>query len=393
MLTTLGELAKRGELEFSDGYRTKGSEYAPSGYRIIRAGDVIGSCIDFSGPDFVSSTRRQAIGSKAVRPGDVVLTTKGTVGRTARVRGVPEPAVYSPQLCYFRPTTVRIDSGYLFHWFSSPEFVHQSTSMKSSTDMAPYISLSQLAGTRITLPPLPEQQAIAEVLGALDDKIAANRALVTSSVQLTESLFTRTTQGLVLAPLSSIAIVNGDTIKPRAGDLRYIDIAAVSTDDYASPTPRSWANAPSRARRRVHHGDTLWSTVRPNRRARALVLEDDPTLVASTGLVTLSPRHQGFSFLHEATRTGAFADYLVANAEGSAYPAVTASKFDRAPVPAADADTIVAFNRLTDPLWERVGSARAEITTLASLRDTLLPALMDGTLRVKDAARVASEVV
>lgn len=365
---------------------------APSGHPYIAIPDIqqgrvaLETTRRISSSDLLDWTRR----TKPQR-GDILVTRRGRVGDTAPIP--TGDCAIGQNLVLLRSDGSLVDQGYLRWATRSPLWRSETDRLMNVGAVFSSLNVGDIGKMRIPVPPFPEQQAIAEVLGALDDKIAANRALVTSSVQLTESLFTRTTQGLVLAPLSSIAIVNGDTIKPRAGDLRYIDIAAVSTDDYASPTPRSWANAPSRARRRVHHGDTLWSTVRPNRRARALVLEDDPTLVASTGLVTLSPRHQGFSFLHEATRTGAFADYLVANAEGSAYPAVTASKFDRAPVPAADADTIVAFNRLTDPLWERVGSARAEITTLASLRDTLLPALMDGTLRVKDAARVASEVL
>lgn len=80
-------------------------------------------------------------------------------------------------------------------------------------------------------------------------------------------------------------------------------------------------------------------------------------------------------------------------AEGSAYPAVTASKFSRAPAPKATATEINQFNAQCDPLWERVASAKAESRTLASLRDTLLPAFMNGTLRVKDAEKKVEEVL
>ena len=176
-MTTLGDLAREEVLEFSDGYRTKRNEHATVGFRILRAGDVRDGRIHLDGPDFVDVDYAQAIGSKVAREGDVVLTTKGTVGRAGLVAALTENVVYSPQVCYFRSRRPDvIDLRFLHHWLSSPEFTDQAGYLKSSTDMAPYISLRDLASTRIELPPLPTQRAIAEVLGALDDKIAANQS-------------------------------------------------------------------------------------------------------------------------------------------------------------------------------------------------------------------------
>ena len=103
--TTIGELADRSILSFSDGYRTKKSEHGQPGLRILRAGDVRSSYLYPAGDDFVARDYLRQIGAKASRPGDIVLTTKGTVGRVAVVAPSVEQVVYSPQVCYFRGKT------------------------------------------------------------------------------------------------------------------------------------------------------------------------------------------------------------------------------------------------------------------------------------------------
>ena len=121
-MTTLGELAARGVLTFNDGYRTKREEHAETGFRILRAGDVRDGQIQPDGPDFVAGEFAHAIGEKVARRSDVVLTTKGTVGRVAYVRQLDEPVVYSPQVCYFRSLDVAVlHQPFLRYWLQSPE--------------------------------------------------------------------------------------------------------------------------------------------------------------------------------------------------------------------------------------------------------------------------------
>lgn len=244
----------------------------------------------------------------------------------------------------------------------------------------------------VLLPSLREQQAIAEVLGALDDKIAANIALAGTVDAYLATLFDEVASGSNITTLGSIAEVNRRTVKPViGGSLRYVDIASVGVGSFDFPDVTAWVDAPGRARRGLSSGDTVWSTVRPNRRSHALNLESDPLLVASTGLAVLSPRKSGFAFLYEATRRPEFTTYLENVAEGSAYPAVRADRFLDAPVPDIPSDRMNAFEVQAAPLRKLVASQSRENRTLAATRDALLPQLMSGKLRVRDAERVAAE--
>lgn len=157
----------------------------------------------------------------------------------------------------------------------------------------------------------------------------------------------------------------------------------VGVGSFAFPEERPWPGAPGRARRALRAGDTVWSTVRPNRRSHALIL-DDCELVGSTGLAVLRPHANRVASLFEASRTGAFSRYLESVAEGSAYPAVRVSLFAHAPVPDLTEAEWNEFEVLAMPLRGRAHAAEVENRALTMVRDELLPLLMSGKLRVRD---------
>lgn len=197
--TTLGQLATEGHLAFGDGYRTRRDQLADDGYRVLRVADVQHGWISYSGTDFVDASFAPQMGNKVARDGDVLVTTKGTIGRVARVSGLANRrVVYSPQLCYFRvATSVPIDRSFFAHWLSSPEARTQIAAYSGNTDMAPYLSLRDVAQLEITLPPHHTQVAIGEVLGALDEKVAAARLVIATAGDLIAELLPYLTTGKI----------------------------------------------------------------------------------------------------------------------------------------------------------------------------------------------------
>ena len=78
-------LIDQGFLEIGDGYRAKNSEMAPEGVPFVRAGNVAGR-VKTTGTDRLSLDSVAKVGRKRSMPGDVVMTTKGTIGRLAFVK-------------------------------------------------------------------------------------------------------------------------------------------------------------------------------------------------------------------------------------------------------------------------------------------------------------------
>ena len=176
---TFRELQEQGALLYGDGYRAKNSELsiAGEGPIFLRAGHVGDQVVDFLGTERFKETNLACFQTKLSQTLDVMVTTKGnSTGRVAAVRhGMPR-FVYSPHISFWRSVDqTRLVPGFLFAWARSHDFNVQLKALAYSTDMAPYLSLTDQARLSIPLPPLKEQQAIAAILGALDDKIENNR--------------------------------------------------------------------------------------------------------------------------------------------------------------------------------------------------------------------------
>jgi type I restriction enzyme S subunit len=107
--------------------------------------------------------------------------------------------------------------------------------------------------------------------------------------------------------------------------IRYVDISSVG-EGFLIELPRhlSITDAPSRAKRLVRSGDTILSTVRPNRRSMYFVKESSPDLVVSTGFAVLRPRENLIEprYLYACVFDKNFTEYLVSREKGAAYPAV-----------------------------------------------------------------------
>jgi len=184
-----GDLIREGKLAIGDGYRAKNRELSDEGIPFARAGNI-DSGFHFEGADRFPSDELEKVGEKVSAPGDVVFTSKGTVGRFAYVRETTPRFVYSPQLCYWRSLDPDvIDSRWLFYWMQGGEFWLQVSGLKGQTDMADYVSLRDQRQMDITLPPIEEQRRIASILGSLDDKIEHNRRRAQALERLARAIF------------------------------------------------------------------------------------------------------------------------------------------------------------------------------------------------------------
>lgn len=186
----VSQLIGNGWLEIGDGYRAKNSEMADAGLPFVRAGDVNGR-VNTTGVDLLGEASLAAVGNKRSRPGDAVITTKGTIGRMALVRPDDPAFIYSPQLCFWRSLNPRkIDPNWLYYALHSEEMRHQMSWSAAQTDMAPYISLTdQRTVFEITLPPIDDQISIGGVLLSLDMKIDLNRQMAATLEEMARSLF------------------------------------------------------------------------------------------------------------------------------------------------------------------------------------------------------------
>lgn len=136
--------------------------------------------------------------------------------------------------------------------------------------------------------------------------------------------------------IDDIAFINPDSIKrgyPH-NDIEYIDIASVGSGNLMQTTSIPLSEASSRAKRLVKNGDTILSTVRPNRRSFLYVKKPKDNIVVSTGFVVLRAKNgTDPRYLYYAVTDQKFTDYLTLSAKGAAYPAVDTEIVQRGKIP------------------------------------------------------------
>ncbi|WP_218026106.1 restriction endonuclease subunit S [Nocardia miyunensis] len=166
--SSIRTLSAEGVLTYGDGYRTKRAEHGQPGMQIVRAGDIRDGRVVLGGSDFVSSDYSGSVGPKICRPGDVVLTTKGTVGRVATIQNDIGPSVYSPQLCYFRMAKEQSRlQPWFAEWFRSADRIRQTDIAMHKSDMAPYVNLQDIGALQVPIPNDDLHCSIIEQLGSL----------------------------------------------------------------------------------------------------------------------------------------------------------------------------------------------------------------------------------
>ncbi|MCW3820193.1 restriction endonuclease subunit S [Micromonospora sp. DR5-3] len=384
----LSDLVDNGEISY--GIVQPGNE-TPGGVPIVRVKDVRNGVVDVSDPLRVAPEIAAQYSRTTLRGGELLVSIVGTVGEAAVAPSSMAGWNVARAIAVIRPTEV---SSEWIRLCLQTQSVRNAFEAALNTTVQATLNLADLKRLQIPVPPRGERESIAEVLGALDDKIAANRQIARLADGLLSGMFARMSAAAPLGRLAEIAKVNVATTRPKSGGhLRYLDISSVSVGSYEMPAPMSWDEAPGRARRVVRDGDTVWSTVRPNRRSHALVLDESEELIGSTGLAVISPAAGRVAGVYESTRTDTFVQYLESVAEGSAYPAVRGERFLDAPIPRLAPEVWDDFESVALPIRRRVGAAMRENRALANARDELLPLLMSGRIRVRDAEKVVEEVV
>lgn len=242
---------------------------------------------------------------------------------------------------------------------------------------------------QIPVPPLSEQKAIAEVLGALDDKISANRKLADTADALIRALYDNLPdrEGHALADVCTNV---RSQVTPRHGGLAYVGLEHV-------PRRHMWLHdwgdsaTVTSAKTEFKTGDILFGKLRPYFHK---VVSAPMSGISSTDILVLRPKYPELAglALAAASSDSVIADTSAAS-EGTRMPRTKWSLLSRCSMRWPGDDAALNFSRRVIEIRDAIDAMTRESQTLASLRDTLLPALMDGTIRVKDAETHVEEVL
>ncbi len=240
-------------------------------------------------------------------------------------------------------------------------------------------------------PPLPEQKAIAEVLSSLDDKIDLLHRQNKTLEQMAETLFRQWFVEEAKEDWEEVRI--GDFVKTNASTanktylhqiIKYLDTGSLTEGKVESLQEYNFNEAPSRAKRLVRQNDILISTVRPNQKHYGIVKNPIDNLVVSTGFCVITCENIDPHFIYILLTTSDMTEYLHSIAEGSTstYPSLKPKDIEAIEFQMPPEESLLEFAEYCKNAWDKIFINQSQIRTLEKIRDTLLPKLMSGEVKV-----------
>jgi len=410
-------------IDFREGPGILAKDFRDAGVPLIRLAGlgkgvpVLAGC-NYLDPDIV----KKKWGHFRVSEGDILLSTSASLGRIAVVDAKSAGAIPYTGIIRMRPNDDRLLASYIQYLLESPHFQRQVEAMGVGSVLR-HFGPTHLRQMSVIVPPLPEQRAIAHILGSLDDKIELNRRMNAALEAIARALFKSwfvdfdpvharrgerestlppevlalfpadfeeselgpIPAGWEIRPLDKIAhYQNGLAWKRYAAEedakayLSVIKIREMRMDGFDEKSDRTVIDIKPSCK--VYDGDVLFSW------SGSLLVDiwSGGEGALNQHLFKVTSKKYPKWFYYHWTK-----EYLERFQRIAAAKATTMGHIRRRDLKAAKVlippkPLLHAMGEMMEPLLEKLINNRLESRTLAELRDTLLPRLISGELRVPE---------
>ena len=359
----------------------KGVEFQGRGTPVVKMGEVYSSkFVDDNGERDFFELSDLELSKLTIQMNDLLFCRTSLVadgvGRCAIVRKVSRPTSFASNLIRVRLDSKLADPGFYHFVFQSAMGMDFMRSIVRGTSVST-ITGPDISNLIVPKPPLAEQRAIAGVLGALDDKIESNHRLAKTAADLCDQIFLAASD--VQCQISEAGQVTMGSSPP--GDTYNTDGVGVPfyqgvTDfGFLFPTRRVWTTSPIRG---AKVGETLVSVRAPVGRLN----EASEQCCIGRGVAAISSSFQ--TTLYYALRQ-ADAVWAPFEGEGTVFGSINKGDLEGARIAWISPDRISELENELMDIHQCVRASIRELHSLTSLRDALLPELLSGRLRVRDA--------
>lgn len=330
--------------------------------------------------------------TKLLKKGDIIISARGTVGEIATI---PYPMAFN-QSCYgLRAKRDIVDKDYLYYLIKDSVRLLKKNTHGSVFDT---ITRDTFNGIEVDLPTLDIQKKIASILNRIDEKIEINSKINYNLEQQIESIL-----------LSTIA--NSYSTRVKLGDYLYIKgrigWKGLKKDEYLESSDYRIINGESLTKAGIDwdkagyitkerydespeimltEGDILLSKDGTIGKIGFIDSLETPTTVASGIFVIRNQQPEIISttFIYYLLKSQLFTSFIASRTEGSVIPHLYQKDFMQFEFPKPSQDEMKSFGELTDPMFALITKNLHENKRLSSIRDTVLPRLMNGEIDISD---------
>ncbi len=398
------------------GFAFKSSQYRVHGHPIVKVSNFYGDSIDASALVCIGHDEVGAYSSVKLRANDVVIATVGSwaanpasvVGRVVRVPNELEGALLNQN-----SVILRADSGmnqrFLFYLLKDASFKEYIIGTAQGSANQASIKLNDIFGYQFYLPPLKTQQAIAHILGTLDDKIELNRRMNETLEAMAQALFKswfidfdgctefeESELGLIpkgwhpgmlvdlaLNVRTSIKPNDLSTIVPYFG-LEHLPRKSIALDRW------EYSDKITSNKYAFKKGDFLFGKLRPYFHKVGIAPIDG---ICSTDILAIRPKKDVFySYVIALISSTNFVDYTELLSNGAKMPRTNWKDMGKYEVVVPKEALVEKFNLIAKSLFAKIQNNIFQMKYLTNTRDTLLPKLISGEIKVGDAEKMVGKI-
>lgn len=375
--------------------------------------------------------------------GDVVLTVEAPLGEVAQLGA--EKIALAQRVVTLRGKKGVLDNTYLLYLLQTEEMLGQLKARATGTTVLG-IKQSELRKVQLSLPPVDQQIAAARILMALDDRITLLRETNATLEAIAQGLFKswfvdfdpvrakaeglqpegmdattaalfpdsfeESELGLVpkgwgMSTLGAICDSNGGVIQtgPFGSQLHASDYVAEGVPvvmpkdianrrvDASTAAKVGLEDVQRLAKHQLRDGDIVFSR-RGDVEKHALIGDTEVGWLCGTGCLLVRPgsRRRVAGYLSRSLDLPHTKQWLTQHAVGATMPNLNTGILAAVPVVVPSDEVLGAFDEATSELDTRISAGNAAAQTLTQLRDTLLPRLISGQLRLPKAEELVAEV-
>jgi len=360
-----------------------------SGIRFIAgASDLTYRNIDFSNCTYITEEDYQKMHKYyQIKANDILLTIVGTVGNVAIVKEEDLPFSMQRSVAIMR-CKQEVFYEFLFYWLTSPKF-KLLISSRINTTAQPGIYLGEIAKLLTPVPSLKEQRSIAKILSDLDSKIELNQQMNKTLEAIGQAIFKHwfidleeIPEGWETKPLDKIAgFLNGVALQKYAAEKGEAYLPAIKIRELRSgiteQTDKVSLNLPKEYI--VEDGDILFSWSG----SLEVVIWTNGKGALNQHLFKVASKEYPKWFYYYWTKHHLPNFRRIAEGKATTMGHIQKHNLSEAEVLVPDKKALDEMNKIMSPLLNKMVALRLEANNLSKIRDSLLPKLMSGEIRVK----------
>lgn len=373
----------------------KASDYVSSGVPFIMANDLVDGKVNYNNCVYITEKQASGLRKGFAKPGDVLLTHKATIGRTAIVPDEYDTIVLTPQVTYYRAIT-GINNQYLKYYFDTNEFQQLFANWAGSGSTRAYLGITAQRKLPVVLPPIEIQNKIVNILSALDDKITLNNKINANLQQQAQAIFKswfvdfEPFDGVQPGcweevPFGQLVEIGKKSFNPAKEPeilLEHYSIPAYDETKY--PVFELSTNIKSN-KFLVDKDCFLISKLNPTTKRvwRPYCLSNHA--VCSTEFIVYRAKNRAYAdFLYSVVDSEPFSSFMCSHVTGTtgSRQRTTPSETLNFPLVLPTPEAIERFTEIVNPMYAKMKECMVENQKLKQLRDSLLPKLMSGELIV-----------